>query len=106
MIIDLNDRLGKKQELQEAIMFAYAVYDKADPARKREILLSLRELHRALPTPVREELWLSWFRWLDKFEQERIANGEIFEREWVWSPEACDELRAQIKKEKAAKRHA
>ena len=84
----IDDRLQKKRELQEAIMFAYSVYDTADPSRKREILLSLRELHRALPTPVQEELWLSWFRWLDKFELEEIEAGErdAADRNYIWSP--------------------
>jgi hypothetical protein len=90
MILDLNERRRKKQELQEAIMFAYSVYDKADPTCKREILLSLRELHRALPTPVQEELWLSWFRWLDKFEVEEIEAGErdADDRDYIWPPQA------------------
>jgi hypothetical protein len=64
----------------------------AGPQRKREILLSLREQFLALPQHYRDELWQEWFRWLDEFEEEEIAEGTRTEREYVWSPEVREML--------------
>jgi hypothetical protein len=55
-------------------------YGDANADRKREILLSLREQYRAMPARIRENLWEVFFRWLDEWEEERIANGEIVDR--------------------------
>jgi hypothetical protein len=79
------------------IEYADAVDD-----RKRKILLSLRGQSRAMPRRIQEELWEIWFRWLDEWEEERIASGEIVERKYVWTPDARDEMRARIKKEERA----
>jgi hypothetical protein len=76
-------------------------YGWASAERKREILLSLREQYRTMPTQVQEDLWEIWFRWLDEWEEERIADGEIVERKYVYTRDARDEMRARIKKERA-----
>jgi hypothetical protein len=84
-----------------ALLFEYG---NASPDRKREILLFLREQRKAMPPRVREDLWEVWFQWLDELEEEEIAAGEraASDRCYVWTPEARDEMRAEIKKEKAS----
>jgi hypothetical protein len=75
-----------------AIYLLWLKYEEADALLKREILLSLRELHRALPQP--EEFADLWWRWLDEFEEEEIASGErtIGDRKYVWSPDVAKAL--------------
>jgi hypothetical protein len=53
---------------------------------KRQILLSLRDCYRALPEHYQEEFAELWWRWLDQFEEEEVANGERTTRRYVWSP--------------------
>jgi hypothetical protein len=98
--LSTRDLIKVWSRMIRALLFEYG---DAAADRKREILLFLREQHRAMPLRIREGLWEIWFQWLDEFEEEEIAAGDRAEsdREYVWTPEARDEMRAQIKKEKA-----
>jgi hypothetical protein len=89
--------LKPKMELairSRSIYMLWLAYADADARLKREILLRLRECYRALSTRDREELWQLWWRWLDQFEEEEVANGTRTTRRYVWSPYAsvggCD----------------
>jgi hypothetical protein len=53
---------------------------------KRQILLSLRDCYQALPEHYREEFAELWWRWLDVFEEQEVANGTRTSRRYVWSP--------------------
>ena len=83
--------LKPKMELAirtRSIYMLWLRYHDADALLKREILLSLRECYRALSKHDQEELWQLWWRWLDHFEEEEVANGERTTRRYVWSPYA------------------
>ena len=71
-----------------AIYVLWLEYGEADPQRKREILISLREQYRALPQRCQEGLWRLWWIWLDEFEEEEVANGTRANssRSYVWTP--------------------
>jgi len=83
--------LKPKMELAirtRSIYMLWLAYHEADALLKREILLSLRECYRALSKHDQEELWQLWYRWLDVFEEEEVANGTRTTRRYVWSPYA------------------
>jgi hypothetical protein len=83
--------LKPKMELAirtRAIYMLWLAYFDADALLKHEILLSLRECYRALSKHDQEELWRLWWRWLDVFEEEEVANGTRTTRRYVWSPYA------------------
>ena len=89
--------LKPKMELairSRSIYMLWLAYADADARLKHEILLRLRECYRALSTHDKEELWQLWWRWLDQFEEEEVANGTRTTRRYVWSPYAsvggCD----------------
>jgi hypothetical protein len=89
--------LKPKMELairSRSIYMLWLAYADADAQLKHEILLSLRECYRALSKHDQEELWQLWWRWLDHFEEEEVANGTRTTRRYVWSPyaslEECD----------------
>jgi hypothetical protein len=106
MIVDLNEERRKKQRgdrwdrwfaileqdalietKSRAFRALWIEYQDASAGRKREILLSLREQYRALPTHIQEELWQELYRWLDDFEEEEVRCGERAEsdRRYVWT---------------------
>jgi hypothetical protein len=90
----LIDDAMRVEIIRRTIYVLWVEYGEADAERKREILLSLREHYRALPGHYREEFWQLWWRWLDEFEEEEVANGTRTSRRYVWSPSArlggCD----------------
>jgi hypothetical protein len=79
-----------------AIYVLWLEYGEADALRKREILLSLRKIYRALPEHYQIEFCELWWRWLDDFEEEEIANGTRADssRKYVWTPAARQLLRS------------
>jgi hypothetical protein len=81
---------------KRAIYVLWLEYGEADALRKREILLSLRETYRALPEHYQIEFCELWWRWLDDFEEEEIANGTRADssRKYVWTPAARQLLRS------------
>jgi beta-lactamase superfamily II metal-dependent hydrolase len=74
--------------IKRDIRVLWIEYEEADAERKRQILHSLKKHHRALPRHYQEELWQLWWRWLDVFEEEEVANGTRTSRRYVWSPSA------------------
>ena len=80
---------------RRAIYLLWLEYEEADAELKRQILLGVRELHHAMSTHEQEQFAELWFRWLDDFEEEEVANGERAEseRRYVWSPSAAAKLR-------------
>jgi hypothetical protein len=96
-LLEKHPLLKPKMELairSRAIYMLWLAYADAVALLKHEILLSLRECYRALSTHDQEELWQLWWRWLDHFEEEEVANGTRTTRRYVWSPYAslggCD----------------
>jgi hypothetical protein len=79
-----------------AIYVLWLEYSEADALRKREILLSLHKIYRALPEHYQIEFCELWWRWLDDFEEEEIANGTRADssRKYVWTPAARQLLRS------------
>jgi hypothetical protein len=73
---------------RRAIYVLWLEYEEADAELKGQILLGLRELHRALPAHEQKEFWELWWRWLDVFEEQEVANGTRTSRRYVWSPHA------------------
>jgi len=96
-LLERHPLLKPKMELairSRSIYMLWLAYADADALLKHEILLSLRECYRALPRHDQEELWQLWWRWLDHFEEEEVANGTRTTRHYVWTPSArlggCD----------------
>ena len=90
-LLEKHPLLKPKMELairSRAIYMLWLAYADADALLKHEILLSLRECYRTLSTHDQEELWQLWWRWLDHFEEEEVANGTRTTRRYVWSPYA------------------
>ena len=90
-LLEKHPLLKPKMELAirtRAIYMLWLAYADADALLKHEILLSLRECYRALSKHDQEELWQLWWRWLDQFEEEEVANGTRTNRRYVWSPYA------------------
>src|SRR5262249_25328987 len=92
--VDLAQRRNSETDKQ-LIRLLWLKYQDADVPLKHAIQLTLRELHRAMPTHEQEEFAELWWRWLDNFEEEEIATGERAEseRRYVWSPDAAARLR-------------
>jgi hypothetical protein len=63
------------KNVERGIHSLWLQYDDADPERKHQILLSLRDEYRALPRCDQEKLWEIWSRWSAVFEREERANG-------------------------------
>src|SRR5262249_1783905 len=80
---------------RQLIRLLWLKYQDADVPLRHKILLTLRELYRAMPTHQQEEFAELWWRWLDNFEEEEVAAGERDEsdRRYVWSPSAAAKLR-------------
>ena len=78
-----------------SIYLLWLKYQDAHVPLRHAILLTLRELHRAMPTHYQEEFGELWWRWLDNFEEEEVASGERAEsdRRYVWTPSAAAKLR-------------
>ena len=96
-LLEKHPLLKPKMELairSRAIYMLWLAYADANAILKHEILLSLRECYRALSRHDQEELWQLWWRWLDHFEEEEVANGTRTTRHYVWTPSArlggCD----------------
>ena len=62
------------QNDKELIRLLWLKYQDANVPLKHAIQLTLRELHRAMPTHQQEGFGELWWRWLDVFEEEEIAG--------------------------------
>jgi hypothetical protein len=90
-LLEKHPLLKPKMELairSRAIYVLWLAYADANAILKQEILLSLRECYRALSRHDQEELWQLWWRWLDQFAEEEVANGTRTTRRYVWTPSA------------------
>jgi hypothetical protein len=64
---------------QRSIYVLWLEYEEADAELKHQILIGVREMHRAMPRHEQEKLGELWEKWLDVFEEQKQemerANG-------------------------------
>ena len=80
---------------RQLIRLLWLKYQDAGVPLKHAILLTVRELFCALSAHDQNEFGDLWWRWLDNFEEEEVATGEMAESDrcYVWTPSAAAKLR-------------
>jgi len=88
----LLDDVMRFEIIRRDIYVLWVEYGDADAERRRQILRSLKKDYSTLPRHYREEFWELWWRWLDVFDEEEVANGTRTSPRYVWSPSARLEM--------------